>query len=598
MLGTLRQLPTLLKLQATARFFLSAFFIFFSSVLAHGQTTTWTGLAANGDFQDIGNWNPFVPGNGASVVIPAGTWGAITNIPAITLNDLTINGSCLFAAQASGSLFTVNGNFVVAPSITFDIGTGGSRFNFLLSSTSTGLIAGTVNINSDFTVRFFQNDGNLTITDTGVLKDDGANPSNFILSGGATLRIGSTQGITNLPSLLGNIQVVGTRSFSSTANYAYVGVAAQSVGDALPSTINSLTINNGGGPVTLVNSLTITNGLTISNGTLDLANNDITSVASINLTGSTLTSSGIGIVNLSGGILTNASVTTATISAPINLGGTNRAITVANGSLSSDLTISGIISGLPGVGISKAGAGTLTLSGNNSFSGVTQISVGRVKLGAAGSAGNGPLGTVAQGTVVASGATLDLNGFTLSNAEPLNISGTGIANGGAISNTAGGASTYSGAVILGFNSSIVASAGDIDIAGPVSGSFLLVLAGTTTGTVSGSIAAGAVTKNGPGTWTLTNANTYTGGTTLNAGILNINNASALGSVSSTFTITGGSFDNTSGGPLTTLNYPLAWNGDFSFLATNQIDFGTGAISLSGNRVVTVVGLNNLVLREY
>ncbi|MFN5005279.1 MAG: autotransporter-associated beta strand repeat-containing protein [Bacteroidota bacterium] len=596
MLGTLRQLPTSFKFQASARLFLSAFFILFSTLLAYSQTTTWTGGGGDFNFQNPANWTFNVPVNGSNVVIPTAVASDITNVPALTLNDLTIQGSCTFAAAVTGTTLTVNGNFTVTAGSTFTIGVGGSRFNFLLSSTSVGLVDGTVVINSGVTVRLFQNDGNLTITSTGLITDNGTNPSDFTLSPGATLRIGSVDGITTSPTLQGSVQVLGARNYSSTANYAYVGVAPQNVGNALPTTINSLTINNGGGAVTLASSLTITNGLTISNGTLDIGNNNITSVASVNLTGSTLSSSGSGVVNLAGGVLTNASTSTAVISAPLNLGGTNRVITVANGSLSSDLTISGVISGGAGIGISKAGAGTLTLSGNNNYSGTTQINAGRLNLGATGSAGNGPLGTTAQGTVVnATGATLDLNGFTLVNAEQLTINGTGIANGGSISNT-GGPAAFSGNIVLASASSVATSAGSIDLSGSISGGFNLSLAGTATGTISGSITAGSVSKNGSGTWTLNSANSYTGGTALNAGVLNINNASALGSVSSTFTITGGAFDNTSGSPITTLNYPMAWNGDFSFLATNALDFGTGSISLNGDRVVTVVGLNNLVIR--
>ena len=50
---------------------------------------------------------------------------------------------------------------------------------------------------------------------------------------------------------------------------------------------------------------------------------------------------------------------------------------------------------------------------------------------------------------------------------------------------------------------------------------------------------------GTGTVTIANANSYYGGTTLNAGQLNINNASALGS--GPLTIDGGTLGNTSGG---------------------------------------------------
>ncbi len=106
---------------------------------------------------------------------------------------------------------------------------------------------------------------------------------------------------------------------------------------------------------------------------------------------------------------------------------------------------------------------------------------------------------------------------------------------------------------------------------------------TVSGVVSG---AYALTKNGSGTLTFSNANTYSGGTALNAGKLNINNASALGASAGTFTINGGTIDNTSGAAITAVNYPQLWNADFSFAGTNNLNLGAGAVSLSASRQMT------------
>src|SRR5207245_2175689 len=97
----------------------------------------------------------------------------------------------------------------------------------------------------------------------------------------------------------------------------------------------------------------------------------------------------------------------------------------------------------------------------------------------------------------------------------------------------------------------------------------------------------SLTKNGTGALTLSGANTFTGGTTLNAGTLNINNASALGTVAGTFTIAGGTIDNTSGAPITTVNYPQSWSSDFTFIGSNALNLGTGAVAMTASRQVTV-----------
>ena len=205
-------------------------------------------------------------------------------------------------------------------------------------------------------------------------------------------------------------------------------------------------------------------------------------------------------------------------------------------------TVSSIIGTASGT-LTKDGAGTLTLSGNNTYTGATTVSVGILKLGAAGTAPNSPLGTSAAGTTVASGAVLDLGGITLATAEALTLNGTGILGNGALTNS-GAAATYSGLVTLASSSSIVAASGDIILsnAGTLSGSgYGLTLGGTTVGSRVDSIigtGAGSLTKIGSGTWSLTGANTYSGGTTISAGALSFRNFGAK-PTSGTIIVAGG-----------------------------------------------------------
>ncbi|MES2569309.1 MAG: autotransporter-associated beta strand repeat-containing protein, partial [Verrucomicrobiota bacterium] len=106
---------------------------------------------------------------------------------------------------------------------------------------------------------------------------------------------------------------------------------------------------------------------------------------------------------------------------------------------------------------------------------------------------------------------------------------------------------------------------------------------TFSGVISGS---GTLTKIGTGTQTLAGASTYTGGTTLNAGGLNLNNASAIGA--GTLVINGGSIGNTSGGAITlSTNNLQTWAGNFAFTGTSDLNLGNGAVTLTGNRQVTV-----------
>src|SRR5207247_9074660 len=64
-----------------------------------------------------------------------------------------------------------------------------------------------------------------------------------------------------------------------------------------------------------------------------------------------------------------------------------------------------------------------------------------------------------------------------------------------------------------------------------SATFGRTFGGASNGTVPSIIGTtpGTLTKSGAGTWTLSGSNTFTGGVTINAGILQLNNAGALNS---------------------------------------------------------------------
>lgn len=87
------------------------------------------------------------------------------------------------------------------------------------------------------------NVNNLSIIDASS-KIVGGNGKFNLLTGG-TLEMGSSDGINKIVTgLIGNIQTLGTRNFDVGANYFYNGTTPQNSGDALPLTVNNLTIDN------------------------------------------------------------------------------------------------------------------------------------------------------------------------------------------------------------------------------------------------------------------------------------------------------------------------------------------------------------------
>jgi fibronectin-binding autotransporter adhesin len=151
-------------------------------------------------------------------------------------------------------------------------------------------------------------------------------------------------------------------------------------------------------------------------------------------------------------------------------------------------TYPGTISGAMGQ-FAMTGAGTLTLSGTNTYGGGTSVSGGRLVVGSAAALGSttAPLGVT--------GGTLDLDGRSLAV--------------GTLSGSVGGVieSGLAGAVTL-----TASSAASSTFAGDLRDG-------------SGTL---ALVKSGSGTLTLSGANTFTGGSQINGGVLALGSPDALG----------------------------------------------------------------------
>ena len=155
-------------------------------------------------------------------------------------------------------------------------------------------------------------------------------------------------------------------------------------------------------------------------------------------------------------------------------------------------------------------------------------------------ADNDSLGNATGSTTVGSGGTLDLTGGITVTGEALTISGTGEGSVGALRNFSG-SNTWTGAVDLDANATIASDAGDLTISGTIDNdTFDLSLDGAGDMTISGIISdTGGLIKDGNGTATLTGVNTYSGATTVNDGVLEIEDASALGTTGTGTTVTSG-----------------------------------------------------------
>jgi autotransporter-associated beta strand protein len=259
-------------------------------------------------------------------------------------------------------------------------------------------------------------------------------------------------------------------------------------------------------------------------------------------------------------------------SGTINLAGTTPTITN-----SVSATINTILDGT--AGLTKSGTGTLTLGGNNTYSGTTTVNAGGILRVDTANA----LGSTAAGTTVISGAQLRLQNVTIG-AEALTISGNGTGSSAGAIRSGNGTNTLNGKVTLAANAKIFSSSGLSITFNPTSGdavdlaSNTLTIEGAGNHTVSGAIVGtgGGLNKIGSGNTTLTGTNTYSGVTTVAGGRLILSGAGRLGSGAI-------SVVNTDAGTL-----ELAVTGNNTM--ANNIS-GDGSVVISGSGTTTFTGSN-------
>ncbi len=397
-----------------------------------------------------------------------------------------------------------------------------------------------VYINSGHTITLVANTTTSNVVSvTGTLAMAGFNLDAGSITGSGTIRTSSGTPVLTIGSANGNfafggiigpgaitLTKTGTGIFSVSADNTYTGntsIVAGSIrmlgANAFGST-GSVTVSSGAA-LQLEGSISVNRNITI-NGTGVSTDGAIRNNSGNNiLTGTVTLASAGSIVNAGGTLTMDGATAIAGSTFALTLGGT------------ATTTINGIISG-SGL-FTKEGTGVLNLNAVNTFSGNKVITGGAINVqqpDALGTAGS---------ITVNSGAAFQIQGG-ITFARPITINGTGVGTTGAIRNISGD-NILSGLITLGSASRIHSDAGNLSLtaATAVSGSGNnLTLGGNATVTISGTIAtvAGAVIKENNGTAIFTVANTYTGGTTISAGAINMRHASALGT-SGTITVNSG-----------------------------------------------------------
>ena len=194
-------------------------------------------------------------------------------------------------------------------------------------------------------------------------------------------------------------------------------------------------------------------GLATTDGTVAIGTGSLSVSGPLSMTGGTITGTSPGVLRLLADVSATSSATgTATISAPVFLNGA-RTFTVADGPQAVDLSIANSIGdGVSASSLTKAGPGTMSITGTtgNTYTGDTTVQAGILATAHAVGVGIPANVTIGTGAGGPSSATLRLDQSSeLSSTAHVTVQQDGLFNLNAFTQTVGALTVHGGAVTIG-----------------------------------------------------------------------------------------------------------------------------------------------------
>ncbi len=506
------------------------------------KSGTGTDLTAGGSWvlgttpvtTDIATWDGSSLGAGLTAATGV-NWNGINATDALT--DIGISGAGVISLGNGGitlagpKTLTIANAVALSATQTWDIAdvTSSTATDATVSGIVSGAFALTKAGEGTLQLTGANTYNGLTTINAGTLNLTGSaakiNSSGVIGTGSGSLTLNSTA--IQTMTLSGNVT-------TTSGNQSYTGATGGSLYSGIEVGASTVTLSTtGGGSITMVGDIgkkdssgnTLTLDTSAGNGTINLDVSIGRSNAWYNLTGFTA-NAGTGTINWTG---SNAShdnqVTPITLAGAINFSSNFYSKTAQTLTLNTTgaSTASGIFSGA--MSLVKEGNSTLISSGRNTYTGLTTVNAGTLRLNDARSM-NGAINVNSGATlsIESNGnggffqpSRLDVTGATVNSVntsfnkyhgiytEVINVHGSGLS------------STISTPLFMNKNADATAR------------TLVVTVDSNAMATISGAIGmhpdvptGGSLTKAGTGTLTLTGANTFTGNMTINGGTVNAN----------------------------------------------------------------------------
>lgn len=552
----------------------------------HG-TTNYTGLTTiNAGTLSIAANNTLGPlsGTGGALNINSNTV-AVNNYRDTTFAG-SIQGAGTFVKQGEGILTlsgTTPGSFTGITQIQDGTIQAGNTTALYSNSAYQLGPNGTLDLNNNSNIiGSLAGDGGLVTLGSGTLTAGTAGTTfsgSITGTGGLILAGSSSLTLSGINSYSGTTQLQGTTSLISKAKNSFspnsdvtLGSNTSLVLGQYDNTIGSLTGSGkvdmtGGGTLTLADSnspaaftgqLTGTGGLIKQGtGTFTLSGTSNNYSGPTQVQGGTLASGATNSFSSSSPMVISPFATLLLNSNSNKIGPLSGAGTVSlgTGTLTTNMTeattFAGNITGTTG-GLTLTGTSALTLSGTNSYTGLTDLTFPGATLAAGATNSFAPASTVSMST----GSNLYLNNFDNTIGALSGTGGNVVLGTGVLTTGGNNASTTFGGVISGRGGIVKEGSGNFTITGPNTYTGTTVIADGTLTSVDGSLptcscvvddshlvfdqtAGMSITQNnritgtgdvrvtGPGTLTLLGHNSYTGGTTVDFGSTLIGNSNSL-----------------------------------------------------------------------